>query len=231
MKVILRIALSATLLGAILLSTGCQTSKGVLSNLDNPFSDPTLNPSNFYVDAEKIDAVRRVVMMPVHAPNVGLTSEHDIDDQFLSKLTATQLFEVVFLPREDLTRRFGKRSFSSAEPISDSVFQYVKETANADAIAFFDITAYQPFQPIKVGVRGKLILIPEQEVIWAVDEIFDAHSKSISKAAMRYEKKHLTRFATSQQNDTILMSPIRFTGYAAERSILSLPENSLSRNF
>ncbi len=170
-------------------------------------------------------------MMPVHAPNAAMTTESDIDQQFLAKLTATQLFEVVLLSREDLVRRFGQRSFSSAAVLSDSLFEYIDEVTSADAVAFFDVSSYHPFQPIKVGIRGKLITLQEQKMVWAVDELYDASVRKVSKEAMKYEKKYMARFESSKQHDSILVSPTRFMSYAAENSILTLPENTLSQSF
>lgn len=208
---------------------GCQTAMKLAT--EARIRGNTKPPTNFYLDEDQIQEIQRVAMMPVHAPNVGLTSERDIDEQFISKLTATQLFEVIFINREDLSRMFGQRSFSSAAPLTDSLFKYLKETTDADAVVFFDITSYQPFRPIKVGVRGKIIRLPDKTLLWAVDELYDSAIRKTSKDAVAYEKKYLSRFETSKKYDSILISPIRFTAFAAEKSVLSLPPNSLSRNY
>lgn len=223
----IRATFAAVTLVALL--TGCQTTKTIASKIG--IGTPPAQPNNFYLDEEQIMEVQRVVMMPVHAPDIGLTAERDLDEQFLSKLTATQLFEVVSISREDLVRRFGRRSFSSATPLTDSLFNYIKEASDADAVVFFDITSYHPFRPIRIGVRGKIVRLPDQEVLWAVDELYDTANRKTSKEAIKYEKKYLSRFESSKGHDSILMSPIRFTAYAAEKSVLSLPTNSLSNMY
>lgn len=169
--------------------------------------------------------------MPVHAPDAGLTTESEIDEQFLTKLTATQLFEVVMISREDLARRFGQRSFSSASVLSDSLFKYIRDVSDADAVVFFDISTYHPFQPLKVGLRGKMISLADQKIIWAVDQLYDAGVKKTRNDAVKYEKKYLSQYDSSSHHDSILMSPSRFMAYAAERSVLTLPKNSLSQSF
>ena len=224
---IIRTALLA--LTAVLVLSGCQTTRKIVARVG--IGKPPPQANNFYLDEEKIMHVQRVVMMPVHAPNVGLTSERIIDEQFLSKLTSTQLFEVVSISREDLARRFGRRSFSSAVPLTDTLFRYIQETSDADAVVFFDITTYHPFQPLKIGVRGKIVNLPDKEVLWAVDELYDAANRKTSEEAKRYEKKYLTQLESSKQHDSILLSPVRFTAYAAEKSVMTLPSNSLSRMY
>lgn len=213
----------------VALGTGCQTTKKMARSVG--IGQKPQPPSNFYLDDQRIYDIQRVAMMPVHAPNAALTTESDIDQEFLSKLTATQLFEVVLLSREDLTRRFGRRSFSSASVLSDSLFDYIGEVTAADAVVFFDITTYRPFKPIKVGIRGKMITLNDQKIVWAVDQLYDASSRKTSKEAMKYEKKYMAEFEAGNQHDSILMSPTRFTAYAAEHTILTLPENSLSQSF
>lgn len=212
----------------ISLLTGCQSTQQFARSVGIAESPP--RPGNFYLNEEKIFDIQRVVMLPVHAPAAGLATESDIDLQFLSKLTGTQLFEVVSLSREDLARRFGQRSFSSAGALSQSLFEYIEATTSADAVVLFDITTYHPFQPIKVGVRGKIISLGEQEILWAVDELYDAGARKTSRDAEMYEKRHRVQFPSSKQHDSILMSPTRFMAYAAERCILTLPKNSLSDN-
>ena len=219
--------LSALLLLTML--TSCQTTQKMARSMR--FTDKPTTPSNFYLDKDRVDSVQRVVMMPVHAPDAGLTTESDIDREFMTKLTATQLFEVVPISREDLARRFGQRSFSSATVLSDSLFAYIDDITEADAVVFFDITTYHPFQPIKIGVRGKMITLQEQKIIWAVDEMYDASVRKVSRDAVKYERKYMAQFESSKQHDSILMSPTRFMAYAAESSILTLPENSLSQSF
>ena len=221
--------LFASLFVAVMLFTGCKTTQNMATRVG--LGNHNRVPSNFYLDEAKIANIQRVVMMPVHAPNAGLTSEAEIDQQFLSKLTETQLFEVVYISREDLTRRFGQRSFSSASVLQNTLFEYIYEFSSADAVVFFDLTTYHPFQPIQVGIRGKMITLQDQEIVWAVDEIYDACTKSVSKEAIQYEKKHLTQFEPSKQYDSILMSPTRFMAYSAEKCILTLPENSLTQKF
>jgi hypothetical protein len=211
----------AFVMTAILLA-GCQTTKNLAGLGDGG------NPSkNFYIDPEAINRIERVVLMPVHAPTVGLPFESEIDTVFASKLTAIRLFEVVTISREDLVRRFGKRSFNSAEPLSEVLFRYAAEASNADAVVMFDLTTYHPYQPIRIGIRSKMIDIKNQEVLWAVDELFDASSRKTAKRASNYERKSVSKFPASKQKGSILVSPMQFTGYAAEQCIDTLPENSL----
>lgn len=216
-------------MACLCLLAGCQSSQQFARKVG--LAEQPKRPGNFYLDEETIVEVERVALLPVHAPAAGLANEAEIDTQFLSKLTATQLFEVVSLSREDLARRFGQRSFSSAGILNQSLFDYIQATTAADAVVLFDITSYHPFQPIRVGVRGKLITLQDQQVLWAVDELFDAGAQHISRDAEVYEKRHMAQFPTSKQHDSILMSPSRFIAYAAERCILTLPPNSLNDNF
>jgi hypothetical protein len=213
----------------ICLLGGCQSSRQAARGYIKGGTDP--NDRNFYADPTRIDAVKRVALMPVHAPTTGLANEPEIDQQFISKLTATRLFEVVAVPRDDLARRFGQRSFSSAGILTDTLFEFASETTAADAVFIFDLTIYQPYQPIKIGIRGKLISLEDQSILWAVDELIDASRTQVSRDAQRYEKRKLTQLKTTRHHDSILISPNRFLSYAVEHCLLTLPENSLNQNF
>jgi hypothetical protein len=186
-------------------------------------------PTNFYVDKLRVAAVNRVVLMPVYAPGVGLVAEKDLDAQIHAQLNGTQLFEVVTISREDLARRFGQRAFHAAGILTDVMFEYIEEVSQADAVLFVDISSYQPYQPMRIGIRGKLISFRDREVIWAVDELYDGSDKRISAAAIAFEKKTRAPFDKKHRYRSILVSPARFTAFAVDRCLQTLPPHSNSR--
>jgi hypothetical protein len=207
---------------------GCQK----MEKIPTPFQEEnTPLPANFYLEKDSIQPIRRVVMIPVHAPQISLNAQTELDLAFQNKINATQLFEVVFLPRENLSRRFGIRSFDSAAPLPDTLFSYIQESVNADAVCFFDITAYHPFRPIRIGIRAKLIDLKSKKTLWAFDDIFDAGNTEVAASAVRYERKRLANKRPTGHPDSILISPSRFTVFALDSALLTLPENTIQHKF
>jgi len=185
-------------------------------------------PTNYFLDAPRLASVKRVAVLPVFASGVGLQAEKDLDAQFVAKLNSTQLFEVVTLSREELSRRFGQRAFHSAGILTDSLFVYIEQVTQADAVMLFDITTYQPYKPIKIGIRGKLIGMRDRQIYWAVDELHDASIRTTSQAAIAYERDTMAPFDKNHRYRSILSSPTRFTSFAVSRCLQSLPLHSIS---
>jgi hypothetical protein len=218
------VVIGALVLG---LSSGCGSTQSARGG--GLWGGRVETPSNFYVDKLRVAAVNRVVLMPVYAPGVGLSAEKDLDTQFQAQLNGTQLFEVVTLSREELARRFGQRAFHAAGILTDVMFEYIEQVSQADAVLFVDISSYQPYQPIRIGIRGKLISLRDREVLWAVDVLYDGSDKRISEAAVAYEKKSRAPFDKKHRYRSILGSPARFTAFAVDRCLQTLPPHSNSR--
>jgi hypothetical protein len=194
-------------------------------------NQPDEPPSNSYLDKDAVKAIERVVLMPMHAPETDLATRADLDRLFHSKLNATQLFEVVVITRESLLHRFSHESFDSSGRISQGLLDYLASSTKADAVLMTDLTGFHPYAPIQIGIRAKLVRFDDQSIIWAIDEVFDAASKTTSDQARAYEKRHIASFDKNHRYEGILVSPNRFSGFAMERCLLTLPPNTLSRNF
>ena len=54
---------------------------------------------------------------------------------------------------------------------------------------FTDLHSFNPYRPLSLGVRSKLVDLKSGEFMWAVDESIDAGDASVMVTAIAYQRK------------------------------------------
>ena len=206
-----------------LVLAGCSA----LPQRDGAVAGPFYTPTNVKAVAKIPAAVRRVIVLPV-AGGPALTEETlvKLDAACLSELTRTAKFEVVPLSRNTLAEFTGSRQISSVDKLPtvliDKLFN-IYNSFGADAILFIDVTNYSPYPPLLIGLRTKLARVTDGDIIWAADNIFSAAEPAVTNSARRHAAALGTDRGRTDLSHTILQNPLRFAGYAAAATFLTLP--------
>ncbi len=211
-------AASGLLPFVLALSAGC---------LHPPAGDPArvgpfFTPPNHSGDAS-LGGIRRVVVLPAwigegHRPEVAA----ELDGVFFTALQQEKRFELVALGREEARRRFGAEAFSSASALPHDLFSWLQREFAADAVLFVDVTTYQPYKPIVLGLRGKLAAIDGSRLIWTFDNLFSAENPAAANGA-RNRLLDRDRGVPADLTGIVLQSPSKFAGYAAAAMFGTLP--------
>lgn len=200
--------------------SGCnlvQRTKGLF-----PDKTPVFKPTNVYASADVDQEIKRVVVLPIfsHAPGPDLAA---LDALFAGELNKTLLFEVIAIDREELARMAGKSQIASVELLPPALLHILQTTYAAQAVLFTDLTYYDPYKPISIGVRCKLASLDSGDILWAIDHLFDSSHPSVAKAATQYfEQVNGMRHPISSSRNS-LNSPQRFSQYVAYAVFETLP--------
>ncbi len=150
----------------------------------------------------------------------------ELDPVFLQALQATKRFEVVTLSREECRRRFRSEALGSASALPADLFSSLQRDYAADAVLFVDLTTYQPYQPITLGLRGKLAAIDGSRLIWTFDNMFSSEAPAAANSARNHFLDR-DRTVPADLTRTALQSPSRFAAYAASAMFGTLPPVTL----
>ena len=94
---------------------------------------------------------------------------------------------------------------------------------DAQAVLFVDVTAYQPYRPLTLGIRAKLASVADHRLVWSFDEIYSTNDPRVVAAVRRfYEHNELGNLPFDLTPDD-LQSPGRFAAYAANQTFETLP--------
>jgi len=184
-----------------------------------------LAPFPSYHDRTPGQPMRRVALLPIACETPLEASLGELDGAVRQELAKTAMFELVPVTRDELYARFGRRQFSSVEVLPAELLTRLRTDYGVDGVLFTDLTHYQPYQPISIGMRSKLIDADTGQVRWAFDHLFDAGNSVTAQAAENYYLAHTPPPPTVEHpvsGRPVLQSPSRFTKYVAWEAFRSL---------
>lgn len=204
---------------ALLLGAGCMAPAFNDSARIGPFFAPTNHAGD-----PVLGGIRRVVLMPVWGGELApFESTGTLDPVFQAALQQQARFEIVTLSQEQCRRWFRKESISASGALPHDLLAVLRREFAADAVLFVDLTAYQVYRPLALGLRAKLAAIDGSRLIWTFDEVFSADDPSVANAARRHFLLSDRRGVPADLSPAVLQSPTRFAAYAATAMFQTLP--------
>lgn len=225
--------LYAALATWILMTSACTSPRLERDLKDMPVGAAYM-PRNVFSAGPLPATLRRVVVLPYHTSPSASCDAAELRDAMMPLLISSGRFEAITLDPSELLSIAGQETFAVAEGLPLSLTGYLIERFKADGVILTDVTACRPYKPLLLGLRCRLLTLPEQEVLWACDEVFDAGVEEVSIAARRYAEERIEQEYPLQRSYSALISPRRFAAYAAHAIYQTLPgreiENSPSQN-
>lgn len=209
-------------LAAALVLTGC--TPGLDKRPQYPVGAGYI-PRNVYKSADAL-GVRRVVLLPPYAALADANRRQDLDRNFSTELGATGRFEVVPISRNELVALCGRDQINSTEPLPPRLLAAIHGEYGAEAVMFVDITQDDPYRPLTLGVRAKLVDArgPGLTPLWSCDSVFNAGNPAVANSARRFQlEEGRQEFPADQDGSSVLLSPARFARYAANATFATLP--------
>jgi hypothetical protein len=208
-------------LAATLWLAGCQITPDVR---DPVRYGPFYTPKNFAAEKRLPAELRRVLVLPV---SIGSLAPEEtaatMDGVVATALQEAQRFEVVTLPRAECQRLFGAAEFASTAALPHGMLEQLATRYAVDAVLFTDITAYQPYRPQTIGLRGKLATVKDVRLVWTFDEIISASDPAVANSARRRPVAAAQGRGPVDLSPGTLLSPTRFAGFAADEMFRTLP--------
>ncbi len=208
----------AALAAAVLALAGCMHP----GPYDAARTGPFFTPAN-QVGEPSLGGIRRVVVLPVWSGNAApVETASELDPTVIAALQLAQRFEVVTLSREDALHRFRAESFSSASALPHDLLATLRREFAADAVLFVDVTVYNAYRPLAIGLRARLASIDGKRLVWTFDNVFSADDPRVANAA-RHHFLDSDRRVPADLTHGVLQSPSRFATYACAAMFATLP--------
>jgi hypothetical protein len=211
------------LLGAgLLLAAGCASTRVALR--DDMEGKQYFRPTNFKGEAQLPADVRRVILLPVCGGTiVPPETAETLEEVFATELQKQKRFEVVRFSRTECQQRFGFPEFSSTAALPHDFLSTLGREFAADAVLFVDLTSYQAYRPLALGVRAKLATIEQTRLLWTFDEIFSADDPAVSNSVRHYYGAADPSGMPLDTAKGALQSPSKFAAYVAAATFNTLP--------
>lgn len=216
-----RIAAGLIWLGLGLLGVGCQSTKVALMD---PILGPSYQPGNvFLVRSNLPPTFRRVAVLPLITGRNRSAEAEMLEPVLLAELAKAKRFELVTVRPEDLRAWTGRETWSVQEELPEDLLATIAERAGCDGVLFPDLSQFRAYPPMLMGWRLALVDAKSANVLWSVDEVFDAGDSAVVNGARRYSNQHLRNQPALEDSRSILLSPTRFGSYTAQTVLATLP--------
>jgi len=216
----------AASLALLILISGCAKSSFL-----GQMTTASYQPSNVYRAEANLSAeIKRVAVLPL--TTLSDDSAMDFGREALWPVLVAELgrvrqFELVSVSPDELRLLTGRNAWSGEEKLPLDFFDKLQEKLGVDAVLFSRLTQYRAYEPLAVGWRLKLFDAAEPQVLWAVDEVFDARVPEVAAAARRYAQQHPDAGPSVQDAQGVLLSPRRFGRYATSAVVETLPGRAI----
>jgi hypothetical protein len=147
-----------------------------------------------------------------------------LDPIFSAALQRQQRFEVVELTRDECEKTFGLPDIASAASLPHDFLSILGDKFGAQAVMFVDVTTYQPYRPLGIGIRAKLADVASRRLIWSFDEILSTSQPAVANSLRRYYLENDRGKVPFDLSNDALQSPGRFATYAAGVAFGTLPK-------
>jgi hypothetical protein len=208
---------------ATLILAGCASFKP-----EDAVVGPDFVPANVYRAASRLDpAMRNLAVLPL-ATDPEIADSDDgktaLEPVLRTQLARQQKFELTTVSPQQLREWTGRANWTAEEELPPDFFVNLRQKLHCDGVLFCRLTHFQPYPPLVLGWRLKLVDVESCQVIWAVDEVFDAREKPVANSARRYQQASQSFGSVSPDSQVILTSPGRFASYSIEAALKTLPD-------
>lgn len=168
--------------------------------------------------------ISRVGVLPICSEGMM-----DRDLSIMQKILQTTLieqgaFEAIQIPQEFLLTQFQTSQFKSNELLPRYFLEQIKQYYDLDGVLFCEISTYDPYRPVKIGLKAQLVQTDTKKTIWMAEDFFDSHDKHVLAGIHTYCQN---KKASSLElfDEAFLSSPQALATYAFETLFNTIPNN------
>jgi len=183
---------------------------------------PMQTPSYYYLNPEKeLSLVGRVAIIELNNNSNYPQITTDVTDSLFQAMQKKQLFGISIVRQTDQAWR-GLQLEAGATYTTEQL-SAIRKTLKCDAVLLGDITGYQPFPHMTIGLRLKLIDLKDGQLIWALEQVWDSTDKTTESRMKRYYENQLQPGLPALQKQLMGVSPIEFMKFVAFEAAETLP--------
>lgn len=188
-------------------------------------SASSYRPANVLSATVWPQAVKRVAVLPLACGLSDVPADYFSahDPIWRSALQGSHRAEFVAFSRSDLTRLTGRASVSTAQLLPPDFLERVAAFSGADAVAFLEVTSFNPYGTISIGFRARITEIASKGTLWALEDVIHLEETVVAQVVKDGLSRRETRSSTSSEMNGVRLTPTRAMGYVATAIAQTLP--------
>ena len=190
----------------------------VSKQFDPTYVGPFHSVGNIYQAPGGIpQSIHRVAIMPLtHAPG-NRAAERGVPLMIrpvTEELARSRAFEVVAVTPAKLDNLISRRSLRADDKLPYDFVPKLREETGCQAVLFVELSTYRAYPPVAVGWKLHLFDLETEELIWAVDEVFDAGQGPVANSLRRHIREHHSPHNAAATQLLVLDSPREMARYS-----------------
>jgi hypothetical protein len=145
--------------------------------------------SGQYYSRANLSTIKTICLVELHNNTTYPQISSDVTDSLYQTLQKKQLFSLSLLRQTDTTWRNLEIRPGSAYTLEQLLA--ARKMLGVDAILVGTVTSYTPYPHMAMGLQLKLIDLRDGQVVWAVEQIWDAADKTTEERIKKYFEQQL----------------------------------------
>ncbi len=206
----------ATLLGLCVLLNGCYSIYLAPVDLGKPYS--------FYLNKNvDITSIGRITLVELEdVPNDPSLATYATDSLFLA-IQKKQVFGVDIVPKSDPKWKILKIEQNQTYTIDQ--LSVMHKTIRNNAILVGNITQFEPYPHLIIGIKLKIIDLRTSDLVWAFDQVWDSNDQTTKQKIRRYLEKHHGTNINSMNELLVAKSSRQFVDFICHEIAGTLESN------
>jgi len=182
---------------------GCQRENACIRKADGFYLNPARN----------LCTVGRVAIVQLGNDSSYPEISADLTEALFVALQNKQVFGLTVVSQQDPAWRGLQLDLDSAYSLEQ--LSAIHRTLKCDAILVGAVTEYRPYPHLTVGLRMKLIDVKTGDLLWALEQVWDASGKATECRIKEYFQRHLRSGSASLREQLVTISSLEFVRFVA----------------
>ena len=196
---------------------------------DPTYIGPFVGISNVYQPAGLPANLQRVTVLPLVPARGNRDAERGvplIKQVFVEEFSRARVFDVVGVSPRHLDQLTGVRALHADSPLPVDFVENIRRGTACEAILFTELTTYRAYPPVAVGWKLHLFNLESEQLIWAVDEVFDTGQAPVANALRRHMRENLSPNNVAPTEIIVLDSPRELARFSLGALISTIIQNN-----
>jgi hypothetical protein len=187
---------------------------------------PVYQPVNVYGALVPFpEELRRVALLPLSCELPGCGSVQEALEMSLHlELGKRGKFELVRIRPDQIREMTGHWAWQPKERLPAALIEGLIKLFDCDGVLLPELSHLNSYPPLVIGWHVRLMDLKSLEILWAVDEVFQASEPAVANAARKHHLRHSRHCRSLADSKFILVSPLLFGRYTTEAIVSTIPK-------
>ncbi len=186
----------------LLLACGCQSNE----------RDAMANA--YYLTPHKdLHRLGRVALVELDSASNHPETAAEVSSSLFLEIQKRQVFGLTVVARENPAWPTLQENLASLQGLRQ--LQAAREALGCNGLLLGTVTRYEPYPHMVIALRLKLIDLSDGQLLWGLEQIWDASDKSIQKRIKKYLQDERRAGQSPLREELVAVSPLSFGKFVA----------------